>query len=71
VRNCLLHQTKYFLVRMTFLLVGGKGHEFVCQRVALLLMVKECIARSCTMLLGIYIVSCPLGSTGVVQIVVW
>jgi len=55
---------------MTFLLIGGKGHEFVCQRVALLLMVKECIARSYAMLLGIS-VGCSVGSTGVVQIAMW
>jgi hypothetical protein len=56
---------------MTFLLIGGKGHEFVCQRVALLLMVKEYIARSYAMLLGISIGCCSVGSTGVVEIVVW
>jgi len=27
------------------LLIGGKGHEFICQRVALLIMVKEFMAH--------------------------
>lgn len=58
-------------MRMTFLLIGGNGHEFVFQRVALLLMVKGCIARSYAMLLGISIDCCSVGSTGVLEIVVW
>jgi len=45
--------------------------NFFCQRVALLLMVKECIARSYAMLLGISVGCCSVGSTGVVQIVMW
>lgn len=71
MRNCLLYQTKHFRVRMKFLLIGGKGHEFVCQRVALLIMVMECMAHSYTMLLGICIGCCSVASTGVVQIVMW
>jgi hypothetical protein len=56
---------------MKFLLIGGKGLEFVCQRVALLIMVKEFMAHSYAMLLGICIGCCSVGSTGLVQIVMW
>ena len=54
---------------MKFLLIGGKGHEFVtCGFVT---HVKECIARSYAMLLRISIDYCSVGSTGVIQIIMW